>query len=208
MKTNGRNEPRILIADDDTSIRQLLTTIMKRERLNADSASDGEDAIRKLQEHEYSVILLDLMMPRVDGFGVIDYLAEHPPHHKPVVLVVTAYADQKFKNVDANIVSGVLRKPFEVADLGAVVRLCPDGYIWIGTRNGLARFDGVRFTLFDKSNTPEIRDSEIIALAADHTGTLWIGTTAGLTSLRDGHFHALTSADGIPAETIYSLFVS
>jgi len=78
MKTKGRNEPRILIADDDASIRQLLTTIVKRERLIADSASDGEDAIRKLQEHEYSVILLDLMMPHVDGFGVIDYLREHP----------------------------------------------------------------------------------------------------------------------------------
>jgi len=127
MKTNGRTEPRILIADDDTSIRQLLTTIVKRERLNADSASDGEDAIRKLQQHEYSVILLDLMMPHVDGFGVIDYLREHPQSVKPVVLVITAYADQKFKRVDPDVVAGVIRKPFEIAELGNLVRLCTIG---------------------------------------------------------------------------------
>ena len=127
MKTNGRSEPRILIADDDASIRQLLATIVKRERLNVDTASDGEDAIHKLQEHEYSVILLDLMMPHVNGFEVIEYLREHPQQTKPVVLVITAYADQKFKRVDPDIVAGVIRKPFEVAELGSLVRLCAIG---------------------------------------------------------------------------------
>jgi len=128
MATSELHQARILVADDDQAIRQLVTTIMRREQLSVDSVADGAEAIEKLQEHEYAVILLDLMMPRVDGFGVIDYLASHPPLHKPVVLVITAYADQKFKQVDPNIVAGVLRKPFEVADLGAIVRLCAIGY--------------------------------------------------------------------------------
>lgn len=119
---------RVLIADDDFSIRQLVCTIVKREGLDVDCVADGAEAIEKLQEHEYAVVLLDLMMPRVDGFGVVEYLRNHPPTHKPVVLVVTAYADQKFKEVDPNIVSGVLRKPFEVAELGTVVRLCVYGF--------------------------------------------------------------------------------
>ena len=127
MKTIGRSENRILIADDDASIRQLLTTIIRRERLNVDAATDGEDAIRLMQEHEYSVILLDLMMPHVDGFGVIDYLREHPQQTKPVVLVITAYADQRFKRVDPDVVAGVIRKPFEVAELGSLVSLCAAG---------------------------------------------------------------------------------
>jgi|SRR5438270_317054 len=127
MNSTGRSESRILIADDDTSIRQLLTTIVKRERLIVDSASDGGDAIHKLQQHEYAVILLDLMMPHVDGFEVIDYLREHPQSVKPVVLVITAYADQKFKRVDPDVVAGVVRKPFEVAELGSLVRLCAVG---------------------------------------------------------------------------------
>ncbi|HEX7139809.1 MAG TPA: response regulator [Vicinamibacterales bacterium] len=122
-----KSDARILIADDDASIRQLLTTIVRRERLTVDATADGEEAIRKLQEHEYAVILLDLMMPHVDGFGVIDYLREHPPPTKPVVLVITAYADQKFKRVDPEVVAGVIRKPFEVAELGSLVRLCAVG---------------------------------------------------------------------------------
>ncbi|HET7712913.1 MAG TPA: response regulator [Thermoanaerobaculia bacterium] len=121
-------EPRVLIVDDDPSIRQLVGTIVRREHLTVDTASDGGEAIALMEKHAYSVILLDLMMPRVDGFGVIDYLREHPPARKPVVLVVTAYADQTFKKVDATIVAGVLRKPFEVADLGTIVRQCVNGY--------------------------------------------------------------------------------
>jgi CheY-like chemotaxis protein len=122
------DEPRILVADDDLSIRQLVCTIVKREGYEVDCVCDGEEAIEKLKTHEYAVILLDLMMPRLDGFGVIAYLKEHSPAHKPVVLVITAYADQSFKEVDPAIVSGVLRKPFEVADLGGVISLCVEGY--------------------------------------------------------------------------------
>jgi CheY-like chemotaxis protein len=127
MTSNRKTEPRVLIVDDDASIRQLLATLVRREHLAVDSAIDGEDAIRKLQEHAYSVILLDLMMPHVDGFGVIEYLKQHPQASKPVVLVITAYADQKFKRVDPDIVAGVIRKPFEIADLGGLVRLCALG---------------------------------------------------------------------------------
>jgi CheY-like chemotaxis protein len=119
---------RVLIADDDQSIRQLVTTIIRREGLDVDAAADGAEAVEKLAEHEYAVILLDLMMPRLDGFGVIAFLKEHRPEYKPVVLVVTAYADQKFKTVDPDIVAGVIRKPFEVADIGSLVRLCASGH--------------------------------------------------------------------------------
>src|SRR4051812_10227304 len=99
---------RVLIADDDWSIRQLVTTIIRREGLEVDAACDGMDAIERLEEgNDYSVILLDLMMPRADGFVVIDWLKKNPRRHKPVVLVVTAYADQTFKKVDSSVVAGV-----------------------------------------------------------------------------------------------------
>lgn len=121
------NVQRVLVADDDQSIRQLVTTIVRREGYDVDSAADGEEAIELLRRHEYSVLLLDLMMPRLDGFGVIDHLKAHPQSFKPVVLVITAYADQRFKEVDADVVAGVLRKPFEVAELGDLVKLCVNG---------------------------------------------------------------------------------
>ncbi len=123
-----RTRQRVLVADDDHSIRQLVSTIVKREGLFVDAVADGAEAIEALKRHDYLVILLDLMMPRLDGFGVIAWLKENPPAVKPIVLVITAYADQSFKEVDPNLVSGILRKPFEVADLGNLTRLCVSGF--------------------------------------------------------------------------------
>ena len=128
QQQRSRNETRVLVADDDQAIRQLVCTIMAREGLDTDCVADGQEAIEKLEKHDYAVILLDLMMPRVDGFGVVKYLKENPPHHKPVILVISAYADKKFKDVDPDIVAGVIRKPFEIADLGSLVRFCVHGY--------------------------------------------------------------------------------
>jgi CheY-like chemotaxis protein len=128
IPANPALTPRVLIADDDPSIRQLVCTIMKRERLAVDCVADGSEAIDKLGEREYSVILLDLMMPRVDGFEVVEWIRDNPPRHKPIILIVTAYADQTFKTIDPNLVAGVLRKPFEIADLGNLVRLCVHGF--------------------------------------------------------------------------------
>jgi len=119
---------RVLVADDDQSIRQLVSTIVRRESFTVDAASDGLEAIELLKKHEYAVVLLDLMMPRLDGFGVIQWLKQNPPLIKPIVIVITAYADQRFKEVDSELVSGVLRKPFEVAELGDLVRACVNGF--------------------------------------------------------------------------------
>lgn len=65
----------------------------------------------------------------------------------------------------------------------------PDGYLWIGTYNGLARFDGVRFVTFDPVTTPALKSARISALFVDSWGTLWINTYDGsMTSLRNGVF--------------------
>src|SRR6266568_8115407 len=79
------------------------------------------------------------------------------------------------------------------------------GYIWIATEEGLARFDGIRFTVFDKQNTPELKSNDIRVLLEDRRGALWIGTPDGLVRLMDAKFTAFTTRDGLPSNVIDAL---
>ena len=66
----------------------------------------------------------------------------------------------------------------------------PDGYLWVGTYNGLARFDGARFVTFDPVNQPDLSQTRVQGLYLDVNGTLWINTfRGGLTSYRADVFH-------------------
>ncbi len=82
-----------------------------------------------------------------------------------------------------------------------------DGYLWMGSFGGLARFDGARFVVFDKSTTPALRNSGVHALLADRSGGLWVGTNGGgLTLLKDGTARTFGLADGLGADVVRSLF--
>src|SRR3984885_4714286 len=71
---------------------------------------------------------------------------------------------------------------------GIAIARTPDGYLWIGTQEGLARFDGVRFVAFDRSNETAIPNNSILALNVDRSGKLWIGTQDGMAVLENGQF--------------------
>ena len=81
-----------------------------------------------------------------------------------------------------------------------------DGYVWLGTYNGLARFDGVHFTLFDDDNTPELRSRRITSLFEAADGVLWIGTENGdVSQYQDGHFTAVPLHANWSSGKIYAI---
>ena len=119
------HEAHVLVADDDPSIRQLLCTVVRRERLDVDCVADGQEAIDRLREHDYSVILLDLMMPRVDGAEFLRQLAslDLSTRSRPVVLLMTAFSNDRLPVIGEPI-HAVVKKPFDIEDLVALVSGC------------------------------------------------------------------------------------
>ncbi|HEY0159960.1 MAG TPA: response regulator [Thermoanaerobaculia bacterium] len=108
---------RVLIVEDDPAVRQIVRVLLERDGIEVDIAEDGERATTLLRERTYAAVLLDLLMPRLDGHGVISFMREHAVE-TPVV-VVTAVSDST--DLDPQIVRVVLQKPFEARELRKVV---------------------------------------------------------------------------------------
>ncbi|MEO7297128.1 MAG: two-component regulator propeller domain-containing protein, partial [Verrucomicrobiota bacterium] len=82
-----------------------------------------------------------------------------------------------------------------------------DRYIWVGTQKGLARFDGVRFTIFTPENTPALKGRSITTLCESGDGTLWIGTSdGGLTRLYEGKFSHFGRSEGLGSDYVRILY--
>ena len=83
----------------------------------------------------------------------------------------------------------------------------PDGYLWIGTSEGLARFDGVQFTVFNRSNSEVLNANSVVALCVSRDGSLWIGTDgSGLILWKDGKFINYGREVGLHATTVRALY--
>jgi PAS domain S-box-containing protein len=83
----------------------------------------------------------------------------------------------------------------------------PDGYLWLATEEGLVRFDGVRFAVYNKSNALQIRNNLVLALLTDRAGNLWAGTNGGgLVKYRQGKFSAFTTRQGLSNDSVLALY--
>jgi signal transduction histidine kinase/ligand-binding sensor domain-containing protein len=80
-----------------------------------------------------------------------------------------------------------------------------DGYIWIATEGGVARFNAIDFKIFSHETAAEITSDDICCFAQSHAGPLWIATSDGLLQYSSGKFHRYSIANGLPAGRIINL---
>ncbi|HEU4889436.1 MAG TPA: response regulator [Thermoanaerobaculia bacterium] len=118
------DKPLVLLADDNEATCTLITALLQRDFV-VHVAGDGNEAIERLKTTQYSAILLDLLMPVVDGYAVLDFLRAERPELLQQVLVVTAsLAAREMQRLNDYQVRRVIPKPFEVDVLYYAVREC------------------------------------------------------------------------------------
>ncbi len=110
---------RVLVADDDANIRLLLCRISERCGFVTDAAADGLEAMKLLEKNRYTVALLDLMMPKLSGYEVIEKLSGSPD--RPRFIVVTAMTEEYVAKIAPEQVDAIVRKPFDIDMLSAVI---------------------------------------------------------------------------------------
>jgi CheY-like chemotaxis protein len=114
----------ILVVEDDPAIRRLVTMVLQRQGYGVDVAADGLEAVLKLGIREYDVIVLDLMMPNLDGFTFLSTFAQNDPQRLRKVIVTSAASPTVIKERMQGTPFAVLPKPFDIEDLLTVVRTC------------------------------------------------------------------------------------
>jgi DNA-binding response OmpR family regulator len=119
--------PNVLVIDDDKALRGLFTTLLTRKGFAVDTANDGRVAYDQLQVHTYSVILLDLMMPEVNGFELLEKLRRDSPTLLDRVIVMTGASQRSIETLDTSRIWGLIRKPFDIDQLVSSAVACSQG---------------------------------------------------------------------------------
>jgi DNA-binding response OmpR family regulator len=116
-----------LVVDDDPVLQGLFLTLLGRDGFTVDCAADGRIAFECLKRNSYSVILLDLMMPELNGFELLRRLERESPSLLPRVIVMTGASQRVIETLDISRIWGLIRKPFDIDDLVRSARACAEG---------------------------------------------------------------------------------
>ena len=116
----------VLVVEDDPAIRRLVTMVLQRQRYRVEVAADGLEAVLKLGLSDYDVIVLDLMMPNLDGFTFISVFAENEPERLRKIIVTSAASPAVIRERMEGSPFHVLPKPFDITELINRVRICID----------------------------------------------------------------------------------
>lgn len=116
-----------LVVDDDPGLQGLFFTLLGRDGFSVDCAANGRLAFEYLKRGAYSVILLDLMMPDVNGFELLERLQRESPALLRRVIVMTGASQRVVEKIDDSRVWGMIRKPFDIEEFIRSARRCAAG---------------------------------------------------------------------------------
>lgn len=120
------SEPRrALICEDDPAIRPMMAKILQLEGFLVDTAADGMEAIEKIDAGRYQLIVVDLIMPKMNGYEVVKYLKDHLPPSLKRIVVTTADTEALRTQFPEDICK-VLAKPFEMTDFITYAKECSE----------------------------------------------------------------------------------
>ncbi len=115
----------VLIVENDVPTQHLLSALVRRNQFEWRIAGDGRDALRDLRENDFDLILLDLLLPEVDGMEVLGQVARDMPHLLRRIIVITAAAEPIYRDCKPlRAVWRLLRKPFDLRLLEAEMIGC------------------------------------------------------------------------------------
>jgi DNA-binding response OmpR family regulator len=109
----------VLIVDDDEPTQQLLAALMRRNGFDSVVASNGAEAVARIDGEEFAAIILDLMMANVDGFAVIEHVAREKK--EVPIIVCTAAGPRTTDAIDRSLIRAIVRKPFDIDEMSAIV---------------------------------------------------------------------------------------
>ena len=112
---------KILLAEDEIDLNNVITRYLKKNGYSVDSVLDGEEALDYLEYGEYDLVILDIMMPKVNGFEVIKKLRDKGNHTSVLMLTARDSADDKVKGLDLGADDYIV-KPFDFNELMARIR--------------------------------------------------------------------------------------
>ncbi len=128
------DKARVLVIDDELSMRQFLDILLKKEGYVVTAASNGEEALRHLEEKKYAVVLMDYNMPGgIDGIALLNRIKRLSPNTQ--IIVITAYAstEQAIKSIEIGALDYV-SKPFNVAQIRDLVRRAVNEYAAVASQ--------------------------------------------------------------------------
>jgi two-component system, chemotaxis family, chemotaxis protein CheY len=121
VKEQSQQTPTVLVADDDAAIRRMITTALCREHYAVLEAANGREALEIMRRKEPSVVVLDLMMPEVSGWEVLDERAGDPSLQSIPVIVLSANREPELA-MAMNGTAAFMQKPFELTALKEMIR--------------------------------------------------------------------------------------